>query len=556
MNILYHLIEHFFRDEQTAIIIILLLSLVITIVQTTYISFITANIIESIEKSDISKSIHYFTQFVGVSVLFLVIYYFYKGYQNQILTKMTQWIKSEIFKIILLSNNENMKQVNFIEFITPITRISISFYVLFFDIITVIIPTLAFLVIIAAYFLYNFFPLGVFFALANICIGLYLWWVWDDLVQAKSKHEVKINENEKFIIDILNNIDKVIYRGQNREEIGKYESMTNEGIKSGIDFLTFTTNHVMIMTSIVYLILFLCVYYLIQSFFSKSNKVSPTIVVTCLAILLLYRDRMLGTIQNLPDYLEFIGRINYIIDDFSKMLGDKEDLTTQIRKEYSPQTLSFLHMQFKDVGFRYSDSQKKPVFDHLSLDITTDHKVIGITGLSGKGKSSFVKLMLRLYEPTTGQILIDGIDIATVDPNYLRANITYVNQTSKLFDKKVIYNIVYGCSNPDKCDEHLTEVMQYPKIRELFKNVDLHNANAGSLGENLSGGQRQVVNIISGLINPSKILILDEPTNALDADLKSDIIALIKHFRKYKNCVIIITHDRDVYQLFDETLQI
>jgi len=265
---------------------------------------------------------------------------------------------------------------------------------------------------------------------------------------------------------------------------------------------------------------------------------------------------MLGTIQNLPDYLEFIGRINYIIDDFTKMLGEKDDLTSQIMKNYSPSSLVFKNIQFKNVSFRYTEKQVKPVFDDLSLDIVTDHKVIGITGLSGKGKSSFVKLILRLYEPTSGKIFIDGVDITTIDPNYIRSNVTYVNQTSKLFDKKVIENIIYGCNNPTKCDEHLKEVMAYSKIRALFKNVDIKNANAGSLGENLSGGQRQVVNIISGLINPSKILILDEPTNALDSDLKQDIISIIKQFRKYKNCIIIITHDRDVYPLFDETLPI
>lgn len=98
--------------------------------------------------------------------------------------------------------------------------------------------------------------------------------------------------------------------------------------------------------------------------------------------------------------------------------------------------------------------------------------------------------------------------------------------------------------------------MKYKKIQELYKNVDIQNMSAGSLGENLSGGQRQVINIISGLINPSKILILDEPTNALDADLKSEVIALIHYYRKYKNCIIIITHDRDVYSIFDETVQI
>lgn len=86
--------------------------------------------------------------------------------------------------------------------------------------------------------------------------------------------------------------------------------------------------------------------------------------------------------------------------------------------------------------------------------------------------------------------------------------------------------------------------------------MDIDKASAGPLGENLSGGQRQVTNIISGLINPTKILILDEPTNGLDAELKSEVLQMLKNFKKHKKTIMIITHDRDVYNLFDETIEI
>ena len=556
MDILPYLIENFFKDEKVSIIFLICLSLILSLVQTGYVSNITANIIQSVETKNRLLTDKFFFTFIGVSLLFLGVYYFYKSIQNNLLTKMTQWIKSEIFKLILLSNNENMKQVNFIEFITPITRISVSFYILFFDLITVIIPTMSFLIIIAGFFLYAFAPLGLMFIFANLLIILYLWWFWDDLTKEKNRHEVKINLNEKFIIDILNNIDKVIYRGQNKNEIQKFESMTKECIQTGVEFLSYTTNHVMTMTSIVYLTIFGGIYYLIQKFYSKKAPLSPTTFITGLTILLLYRERMLSTIQNLPDYLEFIGRIQYILEDFKKMIGEHKDMREIIDKKYADANLDFMRIQFKNVGFKYNDIQSKPVLDNLTVDLNTDHKVIGITGLSGKGKSSFVKLILRLYEPTSGNIYIDETDISTVDPNYIRTHITYVNQNSKLFDKKVIDNIVYGCSDLTVCDKHLEEIMKYKKIQELYKNVDIRNMNAGSLGENLSGGQRQVINIISGLINPSKILILDEPTNALDTDLKAEVIALINYYRKYKNCIIIITHDRDVHSIFDETVHI
>jgi ABC-type lipoprotein export system ATPase subunit len=117
-------------------------------------------------------------------------------------------------------------------------------------------------------------------------------------------------------------------------------------------------------------------------------------------------------------------------------------------------------------------------------------------------------------------------------------------------------NIMYGCNDTEKCKIYLEEIMKYPKIQELYKNVDIYNTTAGSLGENLSGGQRQVVNIIGGLIMPSKIVILDEPTNALDIELKNEIIGLINNFRKHKKCIMIISHDKDTFHIFDETIRI
>jgi len=98
--------------------------------------------------------------------------------------------------------------------------------------------------------------------------------------------------------------------------------------------------------------------------------------------------------------------------------------------------------------------------------------------------------------------------------------------------------------------------LEYSKIKELFKNLDITNGYAGNLGENLSGGQRQIVNIISGLVNPSEILVLDEPTNALDIDLKKQILAILAKFKKYKKAILIITHDRDMYPLFDEKIRL
>jgi ABC-type bacteriocin/lantibiotic exporter with double-glycine peptidase domain len=409
---------------------------------------------------------------------------------------------------------------------------------------------------ISAFFFYVNPLLGSSFFIANCIIFLYIAFFWESLSKEKNVHEVKMNNNEKFIIDILNNIDKVISRGQNKNEMHKFAKMTQECIDSGIKFLSYATNHVMFLNFLVCIIIFVCTWYLISLNF--KNKLNPTMFITLFTILLIYRERTLAVIQNIPDYLEFVGRLEYIIEHFNKMLGDKKNLFEIMHKNYFPKTLEFNSIFMDNIDFVYSsyDKTATKIFEKFSIQLDIQNKIIGICGLSGKGKSSFAKLILRLYEPTAGNIYIDDVNIKSLDPNYIRKNIVYINQNSKLFDKKIIENINYGCEHTNHCKKHIEVILKYDKIKNLFKNIDIENDAAGSLGENLSGGQRQVVNIISGLINPAKILILDEPTNALDADLKKEIIALIQTYRSYKKCIIIITHDKDTYSLFDRVIHI
>jgi ABC-type multidrug transport system ATPase subunit len=84
----------------------------------------------------------------------------------------------------------------------------------------------------------------------------------------------------------------------------------------------------------------------------------------------------------------------------------------------------------------------------------------------------------------------------------------------------------------------------------------MENSDSGPSGEKLSGGQRQMVNLISGLINPCRILILDEPTNGLDKTLKLELLEIIQKFKDDKQSIIIITHDKDVYPIFDQHIEI
>jgi ABC-type multidrug transport system fused ATPase/permease subunit len=553
MNIVSFLLTKFFKEEYLKIAILIIISLLLTVLQTNGISFITANIIENIQNHNIADVFLNYKYFIYITIGYLALYYIYKYIQTQVMQKLLQWIRYELFRLILVVNNENMSNENFVNFFTPISRISMQIYNLLTNMVSTLVPTVAFLIVIFGYFIYKNTLLGTCFLFGNILIILYVAFFWKDMLKQKQHQESILNKNDIHITDIFSNIDKVIYRGQILNEIESYTTLNNSCINTSISYMNYIINHNIMLNGIVYSIIFSSIFYLIK--LRQSNHIDIITFISFFTILLMYRDKATYLISDIPEYIDFVGRIEYITTKFNIMIGNKKNIDELLDKQYDAYTLKFSRIRFDNVSFKYEGTEKM-ILKNFNIDLDVNDKIIGLVGLSGKGKSSFVKLILRLYDCTEGDIYIDDTDISKIDPNYIRSNITYVNQNSKLFDKKVIENILYGCSHLEKCNEHLKEILQYSKIQELFKNVNIHETSAGSLGENLSGGQRQIVNIISGLINPSKILILDEPTNALDPELKRQLLSILAKFKKYKKSIIIITHDKDVHSLFDETIQL
>lgn len=551
MNIVYYLLGEFFKEEQINIFILTIISFIINLLQTNSISYITANIIEEIGAKNQPKVLYFFYFFVGVSVLFIFLYAVFKHYQNIILAKLKQWIRHHLLRVLMLVNNENFSEMNFLKMNSPINRIGAVCYMVFNDVIIYLLPNFSFLIMVGLFFLYKHFALGLIFALGNILLTVYFLYYWDDMLMHSEAYEARASESEAYMIEILNNIDKIIFRGQTENEIGEFSNRVEKSADASIKFNANVNDHGTIMYIIAYIFIFVFIFELVRLYFQK--RVDFKIFITFFTIILLYRDKILSIIQQLPDFIEFLGRTDSILKHFEDM-KDKYDEVLENR-QYEDHDLPFENIRFENISFQYSTNHKR-VFDGANINIDTNNRVIGITGLSGNGKSTFAKLLLKMYKPEAGAVYIDGVDLRDIDVNYIRKCVTYISQNSKLFDKKISENIMYGCSDQDICAKHLEEILKYDKIRELYKNADIHEKQAGSLGENLSGGQRQITNIISGLVNPSKILILDEPTNALDPALKKELIQIIRDFKKYKKCIIIITHDSDVYPLFDERLNI
>jgi ATP-binding cassette subfamily C protein LapB len=207
-------------------------------------------------------------------------------------------------------------------------------------------------------------------------------------------------------------------------------------------------------------------------------------------------------------------------------------------------------VEFRDVSFTYP-GQSAPSLRNLSFSIKPGEKV-AILGRIGSGKTTLEKLILGLYQPSEGAVLVDGIDLRQLDPAELRRQIGYVQQDVMLFYGSLRENITLGAPLADDA-----AIVKAAEIGGILSLVNQHPKGfdmlVGERGESLSGGQRQGVAIARAVINDPPIMLLDEPTSSMDFSSEDDIKRRLTEFSKDKT-VILISHRTSLLELAERII--
>ncbi len=194
-------------------------------------------------------------------------------------------------------------------------------------------------------------------------------------------------------------------------------------------------------------------------------------------------------------------------------------------------------ISFRNVNFRYPNAKENALND-INININAG-STIALVGASGGGKSTLANLIPRLYNPTSGQIIIDGIDIQDLSLTSLRENIALVSQDVILFNGDVTTNIAYGLMpypSKKEIEKAAKDAFAHDFIQEL---PDKYESLIGENGIRLSGGQRQRIAIARALLKDAQILILDEATSALDTQSERYVKAALEQLRKGRTTFII-----------------
>ena len=259
--------------------------------------------------------------------------------------------------------------------------------------------------------------------------------------------------------------------------------------------------------------------------------------------------------------LSLFNEANYSIRSIVDMFSQVKDMEQYFNKKANQQdisktneTKSFLNgtIEFKNVSYKYkenSEFNEKYVYALKNINVKIEkNENIAIIGQIGSGKSTLIKLLMKFFEPSQGEVFINNVIIKEISRNELYDHIFYIPQKPKLLDRTLYENIIYGyedkIKDKDAMVQKIYKILENIKIEKNIVDIFIEKMDQqlGNDGVKLSGGQRQMVWIIRAMLRNSSIIIFDEPTSALDKKNKQKITELIKNVGKNKT-VIIVSHD-------------
>jgi len=207
-------------------------------------------------------------------------------------------------------------------------------------------------------------------------------------------------------------------------------------------------------------------------------------------------------------------------------------------------------IELRNVSFSYPDEQRSAL-NGVSLHIRAGERV-GILGCVGSGKTTLEKIILGLYRPTSGQVLVDGVHLEQIDPAELRRSIGYMPQEVQLLSGSVYDNITLGVERPS--NERLHEAINLAGLKALVgAHADGLSMPVGERGSRLSGGQRQAVAVARAVMGNSSILLLDEPTSSMDSVLESHVRKSLAQFSQGRT-LLLITHRTSLLDMVDRLI--
>ena len=539
----------FIKDYKLTILVYILFTILSFPLESIAVPQIYSHFFDILSKK--SKADIFIKYFVILAVILIIVYgsnCITTYIESHLIPELNGYVINFIFKNLLIKYENTYTELELAKIITRITTIPNYLKDIVSHFCIWIFPRALAIIIINIYFFFINWKLGlvsialliIFFAIIIIFFNI--------CTPASNKRHLLFESKNQYAQDKLSNTFSIYSAGNVNKEIKNYELNTEKYTniyKENLMCLTQSS----ISSSIYIIVLFICLNGFSTYLF--LNKELPYINLIAIFITVIYYLPCVITIgSTIPDMIHNYGALQ-AVDNFIEDLYNVDLNNTTYDLSNSDKIIQKINngnIIINKLNFGYEENNN--LFKNFYLTIKENEK-IAIIGPSGNGKSTLIKLIMGYYKVPDNTIFIDNIDINTYNLNDLRKQISYVNQNSKLFNMSLMENLQYG---NNLSNENIIKLCEKINVINVFKNLkDGFDTNVGVEGSNLSGGQRQLVHIIRCIANKNKIIILDEPTSAIDKDNKDSIINAIEELSK-NSTLILITHDHSILSIVDRVI--
>jgi len=463
-------------------------------------------------------------------------------YETKFWPRLDTHLRQYMYDKVMEKSEINYDSAKIGEITTRLLKVPWLIETYFEKTLTFVVPFVITLLVIIIYIFYNNKILGIFISV--FCIIYYFMFYL--LSRSGSKLRYK---REKWENIVHENISDKIANSINIYTNGQIDNERNDLLNQQTKFGNMEKRYYIQRSKIKFyigllnIIFFAILIYLIIKF-GIEGKISKEQMITLMTISLF----LIKYIRMMSRRVVEVSMLQGSFNEMNNYLNTLNNMTAP--NGHKTNFLKDAKIDIKNLNFRYNNKLEN-VLDNINVTFEPKQDYI-ILGHSGSGKTTLVKLILGFYEHNEGTLKIDGIDMNQINRRYLRQHISYINQSTTLFDRTLIENIAYGTG---KSNEYIKKKVKGMKVMQVFRELENGlNTPVGKNGDRLSGGQRQILLMLRNYFRPAKVLILDEPTSAIDSYYKKYVIELINELKKSRT-IIIITHDYSIVNNFTHKIK-
>jgi len=539
-NIIINYILEFINDNKFWIFITVLTTLICNPIEMIVLSDLFTNFTTAITGLEYNNSITILWKIAALSIFIDSVYMVGNYFDKIYYPMMEKFIRFKIIDVIFKNievkyekediSNHIIKTLKIPNTVTSFTGRFIYWVVTF------VLTT----IVILGYILYLNPTIGIITILFFTIFFIIYYYILLDTKNTSEERESQEKDLMSNIDDVLSNSISIICTKKIKDE---KEYLTNKHTiydNAHETQLWNTSKGGYILSIAITVVLVSYVYFILRMYKKREIDSSTTIKII---IIVLFFVRYIKTASQ---------RSILVIAEYGKLAENESNINLLLVKSDENGRQSNIpitgNIEFKNVSFKYdaADAGSTKTLDNVSFKIKSLDRV-AIIGTNGSGKSTIIKLLSGFFKPTEGEILFDGVNIRDIDREYLRSKLSIVSQKVVLFNRSVIDNICYATNTPK---EEVVKILDKLKIMNVFKKLPQGlDTMAGSRGENLSGGQRQIIYLLRSYLSNKPITIMDEPTAAVDAFHKKYVIQMINEMSK-KTTLIVVTHDSEFSATF------